>query len=266
MRSLLISALLATCCYSQEVPNKKAGTDEPSSVKPRRIDSRTALERLNVLIGEWRGVGQPKRGSRQGAWSEQSHWVWDFSNKKVPALSLATQRSRQIRSLRIEFDSKLGQYVMTAALGEDPKQKPVVLTAKPDAKKLVFNQKSKGSAETLRISLRILSEKRVTLLVEKGKTRFSRAFGVGYTRAGTSIVGRGDGKPVCVVTGGTASIRVTHKGKPYYVCCSGCQQAFADDPEGVLADFVARKKAEQEAKKKRLDAEANRKPADSKPR
>ncbi|MCB9949391.1 MAG: YHS domain-containing protein [Planctomycetaceae bacterium] len=26
-----------------------------------------------------------------------------------------------------------------------------------------------------------------------------------------------------------------YKGKTYYVCCTGCKQAFEDDPEGIIA-------------------------------
>jgi YHS domain-containing protein len=44
-----------------------------------------------------------------------------------------------------------------------------------------------------------------------------------------------------VVTGGAGTIPVTHKGKTYYVCCTGCRDAFNDDPEGTIAAYEKQK-------------------------
>ena len=49
-----------------------------------------------------------------------------------------------------------------------------------------------------------------------------------------------------MVTGGAASIPVSYKGKTYYVCCTGCKQAFDDDPEGILAEYESRLKQARE--------------------
>ncbi|MBS0201628.1 MAG: YHS domain-containing protein [Planctomycetes bacterium] len=32
-----------------------------------------------------------------------------------------------------------------------------------------------------------------------------------------------------------------YKGKTYYVCCTGCRDAFNDDPEGILAAYEKKK-------------------------
>ena len=90
----------------------------------------------------------------------------------------------------------------------------------------------------------------MTLLIEKGKSSFRRVAEIGYTRKGKSLASNGPSGPECVVTGGAGTIRVSYKGKTYFVCCSGCQQAFNDDPEGVLADYRARL---EEEKKKRME-------------
>jgi YHS domain-containing protein len=37
-----------------------------------------ALASAQAYVGTWRGVGQPKRGSNQGAWTEESRWAWRF--------------------------------------------------------------------------------------------------------------------------------------------------------------------------------------------
>ena len=48
---------------------------------------------------------------------------------------------------------------------------------------------------------------------------------VGATKEGVPFAG-GDGKPECVVSGGLGTMPVMYKGKTYYVCCSGCRDAF----------------------------------------
>ena len=48
-------------------------------------------------------------------------------------------------------------------------------------------------------------------------------------------------KLVCVVTGGLGKIAVAYKGQTYYVCCSGCKDAFEENPEKILKEFEARK-------------------------
>ena len=61
-------------------------------------------------------------------------------------------------------------------------------------------------------------------------------------RFGEAAVGKveGAGDKECVVTGGKGTMAVSFKGQTYYVCCSGCKQAFDDDPEGVIAEYKAR--------------------------
>ena len=40
-----------------------------------------------------------------------------------------------------------------------------------------------------------------------------------------------DPDKVCPVTGGLGTMAVSHAGKTYYVCCTGCREAFDKDPE-----------------------------------
>jgi YHS domain-containing protein len=72
---------------------------------------------------------------------------------------------------------------------------------------------------------------------------------VGYTREGTSLAVEGFGELECIVTGGKGTMAVSYQGKTYYVCCSGCKQAFDDDPAGIIAAYekkVAERKAKQQ--------------------
>ena len=59
----------------------------------------------------------------------------------------------------------------------------------------------------------------------------------------------GESGPVCIVTEGRGTIQVSHKGKTYYVCCSGCKDLFTKDPEAILAEAAERAKEKEKAKK-----------------
>ena len=39
---------------------------------------------------------------------------------------------------------------------------------------------------------------------------------------------------------------VAYQGKTYYVCCSGCRDAFRDDPEKYIKEFEAQEEGESE--------------------
>jgi YHS domain-containing protein len=83
------------------------------------------------------------------------------------------------------------------------------------------------------------------VLLEKATespTRFDRLAEIGYTRLGVRFAA-GDSFPECIVTGGRGTIAVSHAGMTYYVCCSGCKEAFDDDPAGILAEYRERKAA-----------------------
>jgi YHS domain-containing protein len=265
MRGFASVAILLTACPDwQDAP--KPAPDESSAIAAKtKLQPQAALSRFNTLVGEWRGVGQPKRGSNRGAWSEKTSWRWDFSKKNSPALCMIASKGKLIDKAWLRFHEPTQRYGLEVlfANNKNPKiflEQPVtapVTTGKDKSQrkqesatslpaKIVFKQPQDKDAH--RVTLHVLSSKRMTLLVERGGSSFRRVGGIGYTRKGQSIAARGDGNPVCIVTGGTGTIKVTNKGKTYYVCCSGCQQAFEDDPDGVIADYLARLKQQKAAK------------------
>jgi hypothetical protein len=64
---------------------------------------------------------------------------------------------------------------------------------------------------------------------------------VGLTREGESFGAR-EKRVECVVSGGLGTIAVMYKGVTYYVCCSGCRDAFNEDPEKYIKEYEAKKK------------------------
>ena len=48
-------------------------------------------------------------------------------------------------------------------------------------------------------------------------------------------------KNECVVSGGLGTIAVSFKGETFYVCCTGCRDAFNENPQKYIDEFRARK-------------------------
>ena len=215
---------------------KNKAKKEATSKVASRSDQQKSLAPFAELIGEWRGVGQPKRGSRKGAWFETSEWIWDFSTKQV-AISGAISKGKLAKAIHVTAGEKKDQFLIELTTPDD---KVTKFTAKTKDKLIVGESAADDNGNVQRLTITKLNEKRMLLLLEKRKSAqssYSRVAGVGYTRAGTSIAVAGNSGPVCVVTGGKGTIKVSHKGKTYYVCCTGCKSAFDDDPEGILAEY-----------------------------
>ncbi len=209
-------------------------------------DSKEALAKLNELIGEWRGVGMPRRGSRVGAWMESAEWVWDFK-EKTPAVRYDIEKGKLLTSARLTWDAKDQKFHLKATLPDKASRQ--YQGDFDNAGKLVLESPADKENTSYRITVTPLNEKRTLVLHEQrtGEGFYRRIAEVGYTRAGTSLAVEGAGEIECIVTGGKGTIKVSFEGKTYYVCCSGCKQAFDDDPAGVVAAYK-QKVADRKAK------------------
>jgi len=235
---------------------------------PEKAQSQTsakdALKRFNPLIGGWRGVGQPRRGSAAGAWSEKANWTWQFGKSRKPDKGNPQTSSAESVTIRFQApSSKLivdgqfryapttGLFMLEATMADKSKR---LYTGKPTVGgALVLESRADKSGHVHRLTIRTLNEKRTLVLHERRReksTFYTRVAGIGYTRQGTRLASNNIG-PVCIVTEGKGTSKVSYKGKTYWVCCSGCRDAFLDDPEGVLADARERKaERKKKAKKK----------------
>lgn len=223
---------------------------DDAAVKPLSPDakaaSQAALEEFNGLIGGWRGSAQPVRNSTKGAWAEKAEWVWDIKKSAV-ALEYQIKDGQALQSARLTYDPERKVYHLKATL---PDKSTRDYTGKLVEKKLVLDSQPDAADYVHRITVTQLNEKRTLVLFEKrpaGGERFTRVVEVGYTREGTNLAVEGAGEPVCIVSGGKGTMQVSYKGKTYWVCCTGCRDAFNDDPEGILAEAAER--AEQKKKK-----------------
>ena len=215
----------------------------------RREADKEALAPLQAYVGAWRGAGQLRRGSTEGAWTEQADWAWKFSEKGA-ALAFAAATPKYLGSGTLTSTGKAGEYKL-AAKTADGKQE-LTYRGKLDDGRLLLTADSPTADQPARISIRLVAAgDRLVVLYERqsgSADNFARLAEVGYTRKDSQF-GKGTSEVECVVTGGKGTIPVTHKGQTYYVCCTGCRDLFNDDPETVLAEFKARKAAEKEKKK-----------------
>lgn len=225
-----------------------ASAEEPTAAADKR-----ALAPLQAYVGGWRGVGQPKRGSNQGAWTEEYEWSWRFEQGRA-ALCAALDRDRYYARMCVRPAGGAGRFVVLAepaAGAADQMAQRFEGTLSNDT--LVLVDPDSTGERPARISLRLVADgDRMLILYEKrlSADTFGRLAEVGSTRKGSSFAKNAASGPECVVTGGLGTIAVEYQGKKYFVCCSGCRDLFNDDPEGVLAEYRERKAAEAAEKAK----------------
>src|SRR4051812_4143082 len=81
-----LATLLLAVLSVQQAQAEADADAEPSAARDKK-----ALAALQAYVGEWRGVGQPKRGSNQGAWTEESEWSWKFENGRAELVGQLTK-------------------------------------------------------------------------------------------------------------------------------------------------------------------------------
>ena len=214
---------------------------EPEAKPAAKSATIDALREYNGLIGGWRGIGQPKRASPLGAWQEKAAAVWELKAKST-GIRLNIETGKQWKSALLGYDEKTKLFTLEVTLPDDSTRE---YQGKLDDKRLVLESTAdEKTKEIHRLTLTVLNENRMTLLFEKRPEQqsfYTRVAEIGYQREGTRLAATGSSGPVCVVTGGLGTIPVMHKGKTYYVCCTGCRDAFNDDPEEILAEYEKNK-------------------------
>lgn len=240
-RPLRAGGLITACLF---VLTGLSGDDGPAPVDTPAIV--TALQPWKDLVGEWRAVGQVRRGSNQGAWQETADVVWDLKREST-GLRWTVKDGKHWQSALLTFDPASEEHVLRI----EPKDgSPARLTGKwnPKETKLVLESPPAEQGELQRVTLTVQNENRVIWLLEKKngpQSFFARVAEIGCQRQGTKLAAVDGNGPECIVTGGRGTIAVTHAGQTYYVCCTGCREAFEDDPAGIIAAWKAKRAAKK---------------------
>ena len=215
--------------------------DEVQEIGSTRKVEQRRLIRLRDFVGEWRGVGQVRRGSTKGAWIERSTWIWKITPQHA-SLNFISKQSHVFQRGELRPERKPEWFLLNATasesglttqyMGKFDKHSRLVLTAEKPARNM-----------PARVTLRLVAKgNRLITLYERqtASGRFLRLSEVGYTRRGSDF-GKQAGFIECVVSGGKGTIPVTSGGKTYYVCCGGCRDYFQSNAREVLQEYRERK-------------------------
>ena len=239
--SALVALSLVGLCLSPV-----AGDDAP--VKPSAAAAKEQLAKLQALVGSWKGVGQPQRSSTKDSWIEEADWAWSFAGGT--ALVGQLPKGKYFKSVKLARGEKDGDFVLEATPADGSELLRYVGKL-DESERLVLQAGQPREGLPERISFRFVAGgDRLLILLERKSglsEQYVRLAEVGYTRKGSGF-GQGGGGPECVVTGGLGTIEVTHEGKKYYVCCTGCRDYFNENPAEVLAEYKAKKDAEKAKK------------------
>jgi hypothetical protein len=225
---LLLIGLIGLASADESVPKKSP---------------KEALQAFQDLIGTWRGTGEPQQGTREekqkGFWTESINWAWQFKGDDT-FLKAVFEKSKHYTSAELRYLPSTEHYRL---LLQTTGKESVTFEGQKKNNRLILERTDEGRKETQRLTINLLHANRYLFRYEvkpADQAVFTIVYQVGATKEGVAFAG-GDGKPECVVSGGLGTMPVVYKGKTYYVCCTGCRDAFKDEPEKYIKEFEARK-------------------------
>jgi hypothetical protein len=215
-----------------------------------------ALQAFNHLIGSWRATGQPEgtfQEKQRGFWTEAQSWEWQFKGDDA-WMKVAIDRGKYFTGGELHYLPGKDRYrlVLTTPAKEVLTFEGVLEQKAPDQdRRLVLERTDDKTKQTQRLVVTFLHSNRFLYRYEvkaADRPTFKRVYEVGVTKEGVAFAGPGDNEPECVVSGGRGTIPVSYKGQTYYVCCTGCRDAFKEDPEKYLKEYAERKAKEAKEK------------------
>lgn len=249
MRAAPFVPLTVLVALGAHTPGSSA---DPTPAVP--TTAKEALRPFNGLVGSWRGSGAPE-GTREeraaGAWSETAEWVWQFKDKDA-WLAVTFDKGKHFTKGELRFTPD------TAAAKNTPGPKYTLTLTAPDKsaatfagtfrekdKVLTLDRTDGPAGEEQRLVFSLLHHNRHLYRLETrpaGTTvAFTKLWQVGATKEGVAFADVPMG-PECIVSGGLGTIKVSYKGTDYRVCCSGCRDAFKEDPEKYIKEAAAKAK------------------------
>lgn len=217
-----------------------------ADVKPEQLEAdKKALTPIVKYVGDWKGAVMPKpaAGGPTVGWTEVMEWQYDLKGGRA-ALVFESKSNKYYKSGRIEPTDKEGVFKFTGILPDERKEE---FTGEYKDKELVVINADPGDGRAAKIEFSLIANGN-RLLMNFYKKKSAHAFmEVGLTREGGGFFKKGDTLE-CIITGGSPKIKVSYKGKDYYVCCGGCREAFEANPEKEIAAYMKRKEEEKTKK------------------
>jgi YHS domain-containing protein len=205
-----------------------------------------ALQQLQAFVGGWKGSGGTKLrpGPRDPFWSEKVMWSWKFKGDDCWML-LTFDGGKFLKSAEVRYlaDKKKYQLIGTPVKGTGTFT--FEGTWDEDDQKLTMQRVDADSKDTQRVRINLAGDGvRLVYVVDRktsGGTIWKPEFALGATKLGESLALTKKG-PECIVSGGRGTISVSYMGTSYYVCCSGCADAFKENPKKYVDEYNKKKK------------------------
>lgn len=234
-----------------------AAASSRDSAESRR-ELLAAMMPLQIMLGQWRGTTQRDVGDFKAL--DEPSWVWDFqSNKEQPEMVMMSSGSPYYREIRLTYLVDADKFRMTLRDAEDKvrtfegafSQQPEEFQGDDQKTHVKYKlELTQTDADSPRDQWQVTfnQQENHRYLLELAKRRgaaFQRFDTVATQRQGTSFA-KSDaeyGERECIISGGLGTIQVSHKGKSYWVCCTGCKAAFEEDPESWIAEYEKKQAA-----------------------
>jgi YHS domain-containing protein len=208
-----------------------------------REASKEALKALQDFIGEWKGAGgpdKPRADPRDPVWKESLSWSWRFKGDDA-WLTLEVKGGKHLAGGELRYLPGKKKYQLTATTKDGQKQ---VFEGELKDETLRLERTDPDTKDTQLLSMNVAGDgARFIYRVARrsaGATIVRKEYLVAATKEGESLAAK-EKKNECVVSGGAGTMPVSYKGEVYYVCCSGCRDAFNENPEKYIAEFKAKK-------------------------
>jgi hypothetical protein len=206
---------------------------------------KAALQELNDYVGSWKGTGgpdKPRPGPKDPTWSETIDWSWRFKGDDS-WLSFDIKDGKHFSTGEVRYLPAKKAYQLSVV---NAKKQKLDFQGKLDPKGyLVFERTEKTTGETQQLTMNLAGDGARFIYRyasrPKGGTVFSKQYMVAASKEGESL-GATAKKNECIITGGLGTIPVTYMGETFYVCCTGCRDAFNEDPAKCVKEYKEKKK------------------------
>ena len=206
--------------------------------------SKEKLQEIQEFIGLWNGNGAPvkARPTSSELWKETVNVGWKFKGDDA-WLYLDFKNGKYFKGADLRYLPAKEQFELTAT---DKADKKLVFHGGIKNEVMTFERVDPDTKETQILTMSTVGEG-VRMIYRyntkaDGSTLVKKVFEVAATRDGESFAAAKEKKAVCVVSGGLGTSTVSFKGETFYVCCSGCAEAFKENPEKYIAEFKAKMK------------------------
>ncbi|MDB5310090.1 MAG: hypothetical protein JWO38_4292 [Gemmataceae bacterium] len=229
----MVRRVMGLVVVSAAMVGLAGAADPPKPAAPDAAKAKKALQELQDFMGIWNLEGTQKVGAKTEAWKEKVDWSWKFkSDEPAIKVSFGEGKGKYFSGGELKYNVEKKKYQLALA-GAD-KAEHVFEGDLLRSGGLKLERKDAKTGDVVRLTMNTLADGiRFSFKVEKqdgGKGLFATAFQLTGNKEGESL-GASAKKPECIVTGGAATIAVSYQGKTFYVCCSGCRDAFNENPE-----------------------------------